>query len=139
MKSVWTFRSVINAPFNEVQELFFDLREGDFSEFTAPILVSGKGSVSIKFDKIAYTVRFADSHLEFIIPEREENRIAVQGEWWYRGEYFLSAEGNSTRIQLEIFNLADHEWMVSLMNIGAKRKHELAFLSLCKMAERKIA
>jgi hypothetical protein len=150
MKSVWTFNCVINAPLSEVKKKFFDVREGEFSELSAPLLVQGKGPVKIKFDTVMYTVTFSDGHAEYISVEPEANQISVQGEWWYRGEYTFSAhvdlspDSNRdtlevTHVQLEVFNLADQAWMVSLMNIGAKRKHEIAFVSLCKRAEKTIA
>jgi hypothetical protein len=117
----------------EAQQVFFDLREGTFSGLTAPFLVRGKGEVKITYNNVHFIVEFADGHREFITVEKEHNRIAVQGEWWYRGEYTLTAAGNKTLVQLEVFNLADQEWMVSLMNIGARKKHEIAFQRLCKM------
>ena len=136
MKSLWTFNCETDMPLEEAQQVFFDFREGSFSEFTAPLLVKGKGDVKITFDKIHFVVEFADGHREFASIEKEKSLIAIQGEWWYRGEYTLTAVGNKTNVQLEVFNLADQEWMVSLMNIGAKKKHEIAFQSLCKRARR---
>ncbi len=139
MKSVWIFNCVINAPLDDVRKKFFDVHEGEFSELASPLLVAGKGAVKITFDKVIYTITFSDGHLEYISIEPDENKMSVQGEWWYRGEYTLTSNGDATNVQLEVFNLADQEWMVSLMNIGAKRKHEIAFQSLCRMAERMIA
>lgn len=136
MKSVWTFTGEIDAPLESAQQVFFDFREGTFGEFAAPFLVKGKGDVKITYNNVHYVVEFPDGHREFVSEEKEKNRIAVQGEWWYRGEYTLSAAGNKTHVQLEVFNLADQEWMVSLMNIGAKKKHEAAFQSLCARAVR---
>lgn len=140
MKLLWTFNCETNLPLEEAQQVFFDFREGSFSELTAPLLVKGKGEVKISYNNIHFVVEFADGHREFVSVEKEKSKIAVQGEWWYRGEYTLTAAVSSstgsvehkTNVQLEVFNLADQEWMVSLMNIGAKRKHELAFQSLCK-------
>lgn len=136
MKSLWTFNCEVDLPLEEAQQVFFDFREGSFNEYTAPLLVKGKGDVKITFDKIHFVVEFTDGHREFASIEKEESRIAIQGEWWYRGEYSLTAAGNKTNVQLEVFNLADQEWMVSLMNIGAKKKHEIAFQSLCRRAAR---
>lgn len=138
MKSVWTFNCEIDTPLEEAKQVFFDFREGTFSEFSAPFLVKGKGDVKITYDNIHFVVEFTDGHREFVSMEKDKNMIAVQGEWWYRGEYTLSAVvsssgvENKTKVQLEVFNLADQEWMVSLMNIGAKKKHEAGFQSLCK-------
>lgn len=139
MTSVWIFNAHINASLDEVKKIFLDVRDGEFSELTAPLLVTGKGPVKITLDKVIYTITFSDDHLEYISIAPQENKIAVQGEWWYRGEYTLTTSDGATNVQLEVFNLADQEWMVSLMNIGAKRKHEIAFLNLCNMVERRIS
>lgn len=136
MKSIWIFQAVVDAPIKEVLDLFSNLRAGEFDEMAAPFIVAGKGKVHITYDNVLYVVTFADGHREFASVDREANMVAVQGEWWYRGEYTFAPEGDKTRVQLEVFNLADQEWMVSLMNIGAKRKHEAAFVALCRMAER---
>lgn len=137
MKSLWTFNCEVDLTPEEAKSVFFDVREGTFSEFSAPFLVKGKGEVKISFDKVHFVVEFTNGHREFLSIDKERNMIAVQGEWWYRGEYTLAAAGEKTNVQLEVFNLADQEWMVSLMSIGAERKHEIAFKSLCRMAERK--
>lgn len=139
MKLVWTFNCEVDMPLEDAMNVFFDVREGTFTEFTAPFLVQGKGNLKISYDLINYIVEFEDGHREFINTEEVENRIAVQGEWWYRGEYTLSAAGAKTNVRLDVYNLADKEWVVSLMNIGAERKHQMEFISLCKMAERKHA
>lgn len=142
MKSLWTFNCEVDLPLEEAQQVFFDFREGSFNEYTAPLLVKGKGDVKITFDRIHFVVEFTDGHREFASIEKEKSRIVIQGEWWYRGEYTLTAvvspggTENKTNVQLEVFNLADQEWMVSLMNIGAKKKHEIAFQSLCRRAAR---
>lgn len=139
MISVWTFNATIHAPLHEVKEVMMNFREGQYTALAAPLLVAGKGRVKITFDKVHYVAEFEDGHREYISVDADRNFVAVQGEWWYRGEYTFTADGHVTQARLEVFNLADQEWLVSLMNINAERKHELAFLSLCKMAERKSA
>lgn len=137
MNLIWTFTCDVDLPFGEAKKVFFDFREGEFNELSAPFLVAGKGNVKVTFDRIHFVVEFADGHREFASMEEENNLIAIQGEWWYRGEYTLIPSGQKTTVQLQVFNLADQEWLVSLMNTNAERKHEIAFKSLCKMAERK--
>jgi hypothetical protein len=139
MKLIWTFNCEVDMTLDEAKNVFFDFREGEFSELSAPFLVAGKGNVKITFDKIHFVVEFTDGHREFISMDKDSNQVAVQGEWWYRGEYTLSTQGGKTNVQLQVFNLADQEWLVSLMNVNAERKHGIAFKSLCKMAERKHA
>ncbi|HTF03440.1 MAG TPA: hypothetical protein VK826_05415 [Bacteroidia bacterium] len=139
MKSLWTFSTTVNIPAEEIFGMLSDIREGEFDELSAPFVVAGKGKVKIAFDKVHYVVTFEDDHREFISVDKEKMMLAVQGEWWYRGEYTLTAEGEQTRVELNVFNLADQGWMVSLMNINARRKHEIEFLSFCKSLERKLA
>ncbi len=137
MKLIWTFNCEVDMPLEDAKSVFFDFREGKFNELSAPFLVAGKGDVKVTFDKIHFVIEFADGHREFVYVEKENNTIAIQGEWWYRGEYTLSSRDQKTNVQLQVFNLADQEWLASLMHINAVRKHEIAFRSLCKMAERK--
>lgn len=132
MKPIWTFNGEAGVPLATAKQLLLDFREGGFDERSAPLLVAGKGSVKITRDGPRYVVTFTDGHREFVTPEPERNTIAIQGQWWYRGEYTLTAAGNKTHIRLRVFNIAKQAWMASLMNIGAKQKHAAAFDALCK-------
>ncbi|WP_067819349.1 hypothetical protein [Actinomadura kijaniata] len=62
----------------------------------------------------ALVAMFSDGYLRV---EERDDLVAVQGGWWYRGEYHLAPEGDGTRITHRVLNVATRgRWAVPLAN-----------------------
>lgn len=69
----------------------------------------------------------------------ERGMVAVQGGWWYRGEYFVSEHPAGSRITHRVLNAAERAaWGVPLANrffIGFRGQVHKGFVQLLKDLE----
>lgn len=58
--------------------------------------------------------------------DRETSTIAMQGGWWYRGEYQITAVRTGSRITHRVYNVAGtgSRWLVPLANRGFAHLNE---------------
>ncbi len=50
-----------------------------------------------------------------ILADPAQRLVVVQGDWWYRGEYRVVADGDGSRVEYEIINVAQFApWAVAL-------------------------
>jgi hypothetical protein len=66
--------------------------------------------------------------------DRERRTVAVQGGWWYRGEYQVDPAGDGSRLTHRVRNVATRgRWAVPLANrffIGFRAATERGFAAL---------
>ncbi|MFF1612116.1 hypothetical protein ACFVYA_30420 [Amycolatopsis sp. NPDC058278] len=66
--------------------------------------------------------------------DRERGFVAVQGGWWYRGEYRVTADPAGTRVEHRVINAASRgRWGVPLANrffVGFRAKVAAGFVGL---------
>ena len=63
--------------------------------------------------------------------------IVVQGGWWYRAEYRVSADPAGSRLELAIVNVADPaHWLGPLTGRSVLRASPMAFAQLVRELER---
>ena len=71
--------------------------------------------------------------------DAERGMVAVQGGWWYRGEYFVSEHPDGSRVTHRVVNAAEWgAWGVQLANrffIGFRGKVTQGFAQLLKDLE----
>ncbi|HKN52648.1 MAG TPA: hypothetical protein VJX66_09115 [Amycolatopsis sp.] len=66
--------------------------------------------------------------------DRKRGMVAVQGGWWYRGEYYVSGDPAGTRVTHRVVNAAEWgRWAVPLANrffIGFRDRVSAGFAGL---------
>ncbi|MEW9556466.1 hypothetical protein [Nonomuraea sp. NPDC050783] len=52
------------------------------------------------------------------VPAKEvgERFLAYQGDWWYRGEWTVTAHPDGTRVEYRVYSVAGPFWAVALAN-----------------------
>ena len=79
-------------------------------------LAEATGHVPLPPDEVRrrLAARLTGARLE----QHGENAVlAIQGGWWYRGEYTVAARDDGTEVTYRVFNIAEHaRWAVPLVN-----------------------
>ncbi|MDH2429249.1 hypothetical protein [Sphaerisporangium sp. TRM90804] len=103
---------VIEAPVGQVAELLA-VRPGPVGPRTLWLL-DGSYQGTVHGGPERFTVR-SEGHTMTV--EAREGFVAVQGGWWYRGEYLLQPHPRGTRLVHRVFNVARRgRWSVPLAN-----------------------
>lgn len=99
-QSPWSVSGILEAPLDQVWEVLFDTlpglpsqvrreleRDGHPEVLTMSAGSPGEGRIHLKVDKRQY-------------------RVAIQGEWWYRGEYSLTQHPHGCLLVYQVYNIA---------------------------------
>ncbi|MFD5224501.1 hypothetical protein ACFWHT_02660 [Microbacterium sp. NPDC058342] len=79
----------------------------------------GFEGLSLEGGPVRFAVRGAPSTIRVDVDD-ERSMIAMEGGWWYRGEYWVQASRRGTRITHRVVNIAGAgtRWLVPLANRG---------------------
>jgi hypothetical protein len=129
--ALFEITGVIDAPVPAVADLLFRVRPGQVGTDNAVLLAATGSSITLTGGPDRFVAAGAGHRMTVEI-DRARPAIAVQGGWWYRGEYALvPGPDQGTRVIYRIFNVADRaRWAVPLANrffIGFERDARRAF------------
>ncbi|GAB3123480.1 hypothetical protein [Glaciibacter psychrotolerans] len=65
-----------------------------------------EGAPDDVYAALAKRLASGDERGDHFLADPAERFIVVQGDWWYRGEYRVLPEGDASRIEYEIVNVA---------------------------------
>ncbi|WP_202638773.1 hypothetical protein [Bailinhaonella thermotolerans] len=106
---------VVAAPVEEVAALLLDVRPGAAGPGNAEVLAGLGASYTVTGGPDRFTA--AGPSRVTVEVDRAARTVAVQGGWWYRGEYALTAVPGGTRVSHRVRNVASRaRWAVPLAN-----------------------
>ncbi|MFF5209831.1 hypothetical protein [Streptosporangium sp. NPDC000396] len=118
---------VIEAPVDQVAELLLTVRPGPIGPRNLWLL-DGSHQAVLSGGPERFTAHFG-AHTMTV--ERGGDFVAMQGGWWYRGEYFVTPHPQGTRLVHRVLNVAQRgRWSVPLANrffigFGAKLRKNI--------------
>lgn len=119
MKPLFEASAYVPRPVEELVPLVLHLEPGPVTPATAPYLAGdeAKPGWTVSGGPGKFDVYASGTHLLYVDVDRRTNTIGMQGHWWYRGEYSLTAEPPGTRVTYRVFNVAPRgRWAVPLAN-----------------------
>ncbi|GAA4218439.1 hypothetical protein FHR32_004609 [Streptosporangium album] len=104
---------VIEAPADRVADLLLAARPGPIGPDNLWLL-NGSHQGNLSGGPERFTAHFAGHTMTV---EVRKNLLALQGGWWYRGEYLIEPHPLGTRLVHRVFNVAQRgRWGVPLAN-----------------------
>jgi hypothetical protein len=111
---------VVRAPEAEVRRLLLTVEPGPIGPGNAWLLSDGPyAGATVAGGPDRFQVRGA-SGTGTVEVDRDAGTFAVQGGWWYRGEYTVEPDPAGARVTHRVYNVAGalSRWMVPLANRG---------------------
>jgi hypothetical protein len=141
---MFTATAVVTAPVDRVTELLLSAHPGPVGPNNGWLLHrSGypAGPATLGGGPCRFEVVADDVRTLFLDIDRDSKTAALQGGWWYRGEYEVAAEAaDLTRLTYRVRNVATRPtWLVALSHrlfIGYRGKMRRALIALCADIER---
>jgi len=136
--------AVLAAPVDRVAELLLTAHPGPVGPANGWLLYrSGypAGPATLRGGPYRFEVVADDARTLYLDVDRDRKTAALQGGWWYRGEYEVAAEASGqTRLTYRVRNVAAQPtWLVALSHrlfIGYRRTMRRALIALCADIER---
>jgi hypothetical protein len=111
---------VVRAPEADVRRLLLTVQPGPIGPGNAWLLSDGPyAGATVTGGPDRFQVRGTPG-TGTVEVDREAGTFAVQGGWWYRGEYAVEPDPAGARVTYRVYNVAGalSRWMVPLANRG---------------------
>jgi hypothetical protein len=116
MEPIWTFESKLDLSLKDIEDILFNIPEGEFTKNNVPFILSGKGNGNVSKKDGQFIVQFENGYKQSLAVNRDQHTLTVKGQWWYCGVFTIYNEYPRTRISLQVFNIAESSgWLVPMM------------------------
>jgi hypothetical protein len=151
-KTLWVFESLLDFPYEKVRSRFFNIKIGEFSKSSAPLIFSEVGVFSyspkiiVKGGPEDFNINSQGQYVEYKMKAatgEDSSSLTLEGQWWYRGVYSISRkEEHKTLLKQEVFNISPGISRLAFPIIkmqGTRAKLESAFQNLARSFETQLA
>ncbi|MGH3319356.1 MAG: hypothetical protein ACRDN9_04095 [Streptosporangiaceae bacterium] len=97
---------VVEAPLEDVAEMVLSVGPGRVGSDNAWLLGGGPYAAATLTGGPDRFIATADGHSVTVEIDRGSRTFALQGGWWYRGEYTLEPGSHGTRLTHRVYNVA---------------------------------
>lgn len=124
---LYTLNGIVEAPDPEVAKLLLTVHEGPIDKDNAFTLYQPDGpKLALRGGPDTFTGGIADDpnglHVEV---DRARRMVAVQGQWWFRGECRVEPHPRGARLVQQVLNVAQTKrWMVPLIWLQTGAHHK---------------
>ena len=127
---------MVEASPDRVAELLLDVRPGIFTGKGIPFILSQSGlpnlnnSVTVSGGPRQFTATWeSDPKGIYVIVDREQRSVTLQGHWWYHGVYQVEPAPQGSRLVFDVYNIAPglSRWMVPFVARGVRSQQPKTF------------
>ncbi|MQA04748.1 MAG: hypothetical protein GEV07_19185 [Streptosporangiales bacterium] len=103
---------VVETPVERVRDLVLTVRPGPVSDTNGWLLTDLGETLSGGPQRFTLTIAGGTQTVEL-----SADTLAIQGGWWYRGEWTVAVTGDGTQVTYRVYNVASKtRWLVPLAN-----------------------